>query len=108
MFGFPGERKKDIEATIRLAIELNPTYASFHVATPYPGTPFFQSVVTNPTSLHFPQAYTGEYSLNDLEKTARNAFCSFYLRPVYLVRRLAGMRPSVIWENLSLFLNFIR
>ena len=108
MFGFPGEKSEDIEATIRLAIELNPTYASFHVAAPYPGTPFFQSVVSNPAPLHFPQAYTGEYSLSELEKTARKAFCSFYLRPVYLVGRLAGMRPSAIWRNLRLFLDFIK
>ncbi|HAM36772.1 MAG TPA: hypothetical protein DEB40_00590 [Elusimicrobia bacterium] len=39
MFGFPDETDLDREMTLRFAERLEPTYASFHAVTPYPGTP---------------------------------------------------------------------
>ena len=44
MFGLPGESEADMDETIEFAKRLEPTYASFNVATPYPGTAFFESV----------------------------------------------------------------
>jgi hypothetical protein len=37
-FGFPGETASEMNATIELAIRLNPTYAAFHLIVPFPGT----------------------------------------------------------------------
>lgn len=41
IFGLPGETKETIEKTIEYAKKLEARYASFNVATPYPGTEFF-------------------------------------------------------------------
>jgi len=41
IFGLPGETKETIEKTIKFAKKLRPRYVSFNVATPYPGTVFF-------------------------------------------------------------------
>ncbi|MFP5212149.1 MAG: B12-binding domain-containing radical SAM protein, partial [Acidobacteriota bacterium] len=38
LFGFPWETPSDWSHTEALAKQLNPTYASFHLVTPYPGT----------------------------------------------------------------------
>src|SRR3989338_1422057 len=38
MFGSPSEREADVEATMRLAKEINPNFASSFFITPYPGT----------------------------------------------------------------------
>jgi radical SAM superfamily enzyme YgiQ (UPF0313 family) len=42
MFNFPGETEKDIEETYKLLNEIRPTYSSFAIMTPYPGTDIFQ------------------------------------------------------------------
>ncbi len=44
MFGFPSESKQEMEETISFAKELNPTYASFHIAIPYPETEFYDNM----------------------------------------------------------------
>ena len=44
LFGLPTETIKDMQKTIEFAQELNPTYASFHLATPYPGTIFYEMI----------------------------------------------------------------
>ena len=40
ILGFPGESEREIEQTVRVALDLNPSYASFHTFTPYPGTEY--------------------------------------------------------------------
>lgn len=41
MFGLPGETKETIKKTIDYAIKLNTNSAQFSIATPYPGTAFY-------------------------------------------------------------------
>ena len=38
MFGNPGESEETLKKTINFAMKLNPTFASFNITTPYPGT----------------------------------------------------------------------
>lgn len=47
VFGFPGETKETAERTIEFAKELRPNYVQFAVATPIPGTRFYQWVKEN-------------------------------------------------------------
>jgi radical SAM superfamily enzyme YgiQ (UPF0313 family) len=47
IIGLPGETEETIRETIDLAKELPLDIALFHVAAPYPGTPFFFEVVEN-------------------------------------------------------------
>ncbi|HAW60516.1 MAG TPA: hypothetical protein DCW86_03520 [Actinobacteria bacterium] len=45
MIGLPMEEREDILASLRLMGEINPTYATLSVYTPYPGTELFDRVV---------------------------------------------------------------
>ena len=45
IIGLPGETEETIRETIEFAKELSLDIALFHVAAPYPGTPFFYEVV---------------------------------------------------------------
>lgn len=108
MFGFPGETEVDFSKTINLAKRLNPTYASFHVATPYPGTEFFKHLETNHSNISFPEAYTKEHTLEELEAVTRKAFLQFYLRPKYIFSRLRTGNLTSLKKQFSLFMNFIK
>jgi len=47
MFGLPGETKATIKKTTDFAFKLNLTSSQFSVATPYPGTPFYEIAKKN-------------------------------------------------------------
>jgi len=47
IIGLPGETEETIQKTIAYAKELPLDIALFHIAAPYPGTPFFFEVVEN-------------------------------------------------------------
>lgn len=42
MLGLPGETEKDMLATVKFAMELNPDYTTFNVAIPYAGTEMYE------------------------------------------------------------------
>jgi len=42
--GLPGETRQTIEESIRLALELDPESIQISLATPFPGTPFYEDV----------------------------------------------------------------
>lgn len=46
MVGFPWETKKEIDKTVSLMKELDPSMAAFSVATPYPGTELYDFCVS--------------------------------------------------------------
>jgi len=108
LFGLPGERDEDREETIRFALDLDPTYASFHFATPYPGSPLFEeSGLTLGDDLSFPLVPPGE-DLGELQRRVRRALRRFYLRPGYVLRHIARGRPSRWIHQLRLFLSYFR
>jgi len=87
ILGFPGESEAEIEQTVRVALDLNPTYASFHLFTPYPGTEYAMPVGDGP---HFvPPTHPGALSFDRLSRARRAAYLRFYLRPRYVMSRLA-------------------
>ena len=47
IIGFPGETEETAWETIKFVNSLNPDDIGFYVATPYPGTPMYEKVVTN-------------------------------------------------------------
>ena len=105
MFGLPTETKKDMEMTIKLAKELNPTYASFHIATPYPGTEFYNMIKNEIDDELFPCYYGNE---NELKKTVNKAFLSFYLRPRYIFSRLREGEFKLLGKRIKLFFKYLR
>lgn len=107
MLGLPGETAEDIARTIAFAKALNPTYASFHVATPYPGTRFHKQYADNWT---FPisESFSQTLPLEELRRTARRAMMEFYLRPGYIGSRMLHGHISSWLKQARLFWNFIR
>ncbi|MFH2136941.1 MAG: radical SAM protein [Candidatus Omnitrophota bacterium] len=43
-FGLPGETQQSIQDTINYALKLNPTSVQFSIATPFPGTRFYEEM----------------------------------------------------------------
>ncbi len=108
MFGLPGESKSQREETIEFAIELDPTYASFHFATPYPGSRLFEDAKTRMTAeLSFPLVPPGA-DIEDLKKWVRRAMRRFYLRPSYVARHLGRGGPAHWLRQLRLFASYFR
>ena len=116
IFGYPGETAASMEQTVDYAIELDPDFANFYPAVPYPGTALYEKVVRE--GLLPPQAGTDwarlEYSYYVLEGNGLNhrlvmqainrAKRRFFLRPGYLARhagdvtRLMATKWNVAWH----------
>lgn len=86
IIGFPGETPSEIEETVHLALRLNPTYASFHLFTPYPGTDF--ALTPSDGALFVPPTHPEALPLPQLTKLRKNAYLRFYTRPSYAFARL--------------------
>lgn len=96
VLGMPGDSKENILKTIKFVKNLNPNYAIFSLATPYPGTSFYKQAVSenlikindwSKYTLLNPVIDTMDCSLEELKNLQRKAFRSFYLRPGYLIRQ---------------------
>jgi len=108
MFGLPGETDAEREETIRFALELEPTYASFHFATPYPGSELAEkSGSTMGSDLSFPLVPPGR-DLAELKKWVSRATRRFYLRPSYIARHIRKGGPSHWAKQLRLFFSYLR
>jgi len=106
MFGFPGETPDDMEATLRFAMDLAPTYASFHVLEPYPGTPLADDLGDAVTGDFFPFAYG--FPGVDLKAVQRKALLRYYLRPGYAFRRLTRGSFSMLVRQIGIFADYLR
>jgi radical SAM superfamily enzyme YgiQ (UPF0313 family) len=94
MFGNVGEREEDMRATLELSKELNASFASFNVATPYPGTAFYEEVKEELgeefRGYDARRPVYGDAAL--LERYIKKGYREFYLRPAYVWRRLRRLR----------------
>ncbi len=102
IIGLPGETEDTIRQTIALSKKLPLDLALFHIAAPYPGTPFFYEVVENgwfrpgtsweevdmdeSTVLDYPQL-----SAEQIEHWARRAFREWAIRPGPLLTFLRSL-----------------
>lgn len=105
VLGMPGDTKESIERTIKFVRELNPSYALFSLATPYPGTRFYQEAVQDNLikvkdwskyTLLSPVLETVDCSMDELKKMQKKAFRQFYLRPVYLMKQVRMDGPILL------------
>jgi anaerobic magnesium-protoporphyrin IX monomethyl ester cyclase len=96
MIGNPGETRETIEKTIEFSRKLDPDYARFCLATPFPGTEFYEnekcgeqdwskSDILHSTDTEF---IKGE----EIEAYLRKAYRSFYFRPRFIVREMMKVR----------------
>lgn len=114
--GYPGDTPASIDATIDYALELDPDFANFYPAVPYPGTALYEKA-RQLSLLKDDDWARMEYSYYLLEGNGLNeeqvmgainrARRRFFLRPRYIARhladgvRLAFTKPSVVGHLLS-------
>jgi anaerobic magnesium-protoporphyrin IX monomethyl ester cyclase len=111
MLGFPAADEGEMDETISLARQLNPTYALFHIVTPYPGTPLHEEILSRDPEAFggemFPEACLRGEDLTRLKKTIRRAYLSYYFRPRYLAARLAKGDFRALSGQVKLFLGYL-
>jgi radical SAM superfamily enzyme YgiQ (UPF0313 family) len=127
IIGLPGETEATIQETIALSKELPLDIVLFHIAAPYPGTPFFFEVVANKwfrvdtqwEEVDMDQSTVLDYPglpAERLEYWQRRAFREWALRPgpilTYLksANSLGALRSFVEigWQTLGWLLGFAR
>ena len=113
ILGYPGDTPQSLDRTIDYAIELDPDFANFYPAVPYPGTDLYAKAKRE--GLLESEEWTRmEYSYYLLSGNGLNsdvvmgaigrAKRRFYLRPAYLVRhfgdivKLAVSKWSLAWH----------
>jgi anaerobic magnesium-protoporphyrin IX monomethyl ester cyclase len=116
IFGYPGETLDSINHTIDYAIELNPDFANFYPAVPYPGTELYAKAVRDGLLVEEDWSRM-EYSYyllrgNGLDErvvmdAVNRAKRRFFMRPAYLARRfgdvvkLAATKPHIFGQIAS-------
>jgi anaerobic magnesium-protoporphyrin IX monomethyl ester cyclase len=109
IIGLPGETVETIQETMALSKKLPLDIALFHVAAPYPGTPFFFEVVennwfrpdTNWEEVDMDQATVLDYgnlSAEDLLMWQKRAFREWAFRPRPILTMLKSMNT---WAGLK-------
>ncbi len=97
MVGLPGETRESIEASIRFACELDPDTIQVSLATPYPGTEFYEycrekGYLKDETPVHGQTGYQQcmvDYpglAAADIFQAVPRFYRRFYFRPRYMAR----------------------
>jgi radical SAM superfamily enzyme YgiQ (UPF0313 family) len=102
MLGFPGETTAQMRETLRFSRRLDPDYASFHVAVPYPGTALYARFRAPPAE-EFPSHFSDEHDLAALERLAKEGFLRFYLRPRAIARQVGAADLASLRERVGVF-----
>jgi len=118
IFGYPGETPRTMDLTTEYAIELDPDFANFYPAVPYPGTALYEKSVREnllqPEHADWSRMEYSYYLLRgngldeELVMSAINrAKRRFFLRPGYVARhlgdiaKLALTKQAIVWQVLS-------
>lgn len=98
VIGMPEDTRKSIANTIAFVKKLNPNYALYSLATPYPGTRFYNETFKknliqikdwSKFTLLDPVLKTVDVSSKELRNIQKKAFLKFYLRPGYLAKQVS-------------------
>lgn len=94
VLGIPGQTKEDIEKTINYSKELNTSFAQFTIATPYPGTKFYEEVKDDiidkdwkKYNAYMPLLKSENYSNEELSKYKEKAYKEYYFRKQWILKR---------------------
>jgi len=116
IYGYPGETPKSMEATTQYAISLDPDFANFYPAVPYPGTALYDKSLKEGllASEDWSRMEYSYYLLkgNGLDEQVvmsaiNRAKRRFFMRPTYLLRhgtdilRLLTTKPHIVSGALS-------
>jgi len=119
ILGCPGERREQIEETIRCSRRLGLDYAQFTVMTPYPSTElyrvglekkilvkdYWREFARKPDSSFETPVWTEFFSKEELVGLLKKAYRSFYFRPAYVMGRLRRIRSiAEVFRKASVFL----
>jgi radical SAM superfamily enzyme YgiQ (UPF0313 family) len=108
LIGLPWETRAMVEDTIRFMKELDPSFVDVNIAYPLPGTEYYRLAkemgLFQEDDLQFgdyskPIVHTVELTTSDLVRLRRKAILSFYVRPSYVLRTLAGVRSFGVLAN---------
>jgi radical SAM superfamily enzyme YgiQ (UPF0313 family) len=118
IFGYPGETPASMDLTTEYAVRLDPDFANFYPAVPYPGTALYDKCVRegllDPETADWSKMEYSYYMLrgNGLDEQVvmqaiNRAKRRFFLRPAYVARhagdvlRLALTKQSIMWQVLT-------
>lgn len=119
IYGYPGETVKAMQRTTEYALDLDPDFANFYPAVPYPGTALYEKcrregLLEDEDWTRMEYSYyllrDGELDSESVMKAIRDARRRFFLRPRYLARhardlpRMIVTKHHVIREVLTRFL----
>ncbi len=113
IIGIPGETKKDIIETIKLARKLRIAYAQFTILTPYPGTSIFDYATKHNLLITKDWSNYGivdsvmkvpNFTSKELTKYVRKAYISFYLNPHFWWEQIIHGRIDFIVRVVKGFL----
>lgn len=121
MLGMPGETKEMTEKTISFAIQLNPTYATFLMTTPYPGTELYENVKDSITSFQWERFITVSGFSNfdpvyvpacrtpvEMKNYQKQAFKKFYNRPSKILDQVTSIRSvTQLKRKIRVFLSLM-
>ncbi len=111
MLGYPGETRETMETTIRFARELRLDWASFTVTVPHPACPLYDQAmmeglltddywreytIKEGASKRLPYFTSGEYGRCMLDYLKWKAYCTFYLRPSLIWRKIKSPRAWIL------------
>lgn len=94
--GLPGETRETVNKSIKFVKDIKANYALFSVATPYPGTEFYNKMVEvgelpsnwSDYDLFSPVVETTNLTFEEIRSLQKKAFREFYLRPTYILKNL--------------------
>jgi radical SAM superfamily enzyme YgiQ (UPF0313 family) len=110
VLGLPGETRETLEQTLELALEIDPTYCSFNVASPRMGTRLRREMIAQglivdddhtilDSSRSVPVFSTPELSAEEVLAFQKRAIRRFYLRPSYIARRVKRLGSWIELQN---------
>jgi len=106
MIGSPKETLDDIHTTFKVMKSLKPDYIHMTILTPFPGTKiyhdglaegiikkdYWKEFAANPRSDFVPPHWDELFSRNELNDLLVRGYRSFYLNPLYVLKRIQQVR----------------
>lgn len=114
MLGMPGETEETVAQTFEFIKKINPSTITYGIMTPYPGTEIYREVLAaDPAfgdgtsvdirSIHTNASFSKNFTKLDqhkLEQYVQEGYRRFYMRPGYILGRLARIRSWTEFRRL--------